>query len=60
METNPFKSPRKIEEEITAYKRERFEDYMCMVDRGEITQGLAIAALTDELALEETWRTLNP
>lgn len=45
-----YKSPRKIEEEIKQYRHRRFETYMQMVDRGELTRALAIAALRDELA----------
>jgi hypothetical protein len=47
MET--WKSPRKIEEEAKAYVMERFESYMQMVDRGELTRAIAIAALTEEV-----------
>lgn len=43
--TEQWKSPRKIEEEVKAYRAKRFEDYMQMEDRGEITRELAIAAL---------------
>lgn len=45
-----FKSPRKVEEEITGYKRKRFEDYMLDVEKGKITLALACAALRDEVA----------
>lgn len=44
-----FKSPRKIEEEIRNYKRERFEKYMTEVDDGRLTRELAIAALREEV-----------
>lgn len=44
-----WKSPRKIEEEVKAYKAKRFEDYMEMVDRGELTRELAITALREEM-----------
>ena len=43
-----FKSPRKVEEEIKQYRRDRFETYMEAADRGEITRELAIAAFRDE------------
>ena len=47
--TEQWKSPRKIEEEVKAYRAKRFEDYMQMEDRGEITRELAIAALRQEI-----------
>ncbi len=43
-----WKSPRKIEEEIKQYRRDRFEVYMQAVDRGELTRELAIAAFHEE------------
>lgn len=43
-----WKSPRKIDEEIKEYKRKRFETYMEMADRGEITRSLAIQAFKEE------------
>jgi len=48
-----WKSPRKIEEEVKLYRLKRFEDYMQMVDRGELTRILAIAALREEIAYSE-------
>lgn len=44
-----WKSPRKIEEEVKEYRAKRFEDYMQMEDRGEITRELAITALREEI-----------
>lgn len=49
MEAKPFKSPRKVEEELKVYRNQRFESYMAMADRGELTRALAIAAFRDEL-----------
>ena len=43
-----WKSPRKIEEEIKEYRRKRFETYMGMADRGEISRELEIQALKEE------------
>lgn len=44
-----WKSPRKIEEEVKEYRLKRFEDYMVMVDRGELTRELAFTALREEI-----------
>lgn len=44
-----WKSPRKIEEEVKEYREKRFEDYMQMVDRGELTRELAFTALREEI-----------
>lgn len=44
-----WKSPRKIEEEVKEYRAKRFEDYMQMVDRGEIELALACTALREEI-----------
>jgi hypothetical protein len=49
MERPDWKSPRKVAEEIRDYQRKRFEDYMQMEDRGEISRALAITALQEEL-----------
>ena len=49
METQNWKSPRKVEEEIKQYQRERFEAYMKMADDGVLTQALGITALREEL-----------
>lgn len=49
MERPDWKSPRKIEEEVKQYRAKRFEDYMQMEDRGEITRELAITALRQEI-----------
>lgn len=61
MET--YKSPRKVEEEIRAYKYKRFEDYMRMADDGTLTRELAIAAFKDEdttlLWVEDNERELS-
>jgi len=48
-----WKSPRKIEEEIREYKLKRFEDYMSMVDRGELAREIAITALREEIQYSE-------
>lgn len=47
--TGSWKSPRKIEEEIRDYQRDRFEGYMQMVDRGAMNRPLALTALREEL-----------
>lgn len=44
-----WKSPRKVEEEIRTYQRNRFEMYMQMEDAGHLTRDLAISALREEL-----------
>lgn len=44
-----WKSPRKVDEELKAYKEKRFEDYMQMVDRGELSRELALTAFREEL-----------
>lgn len=49
METPDWKSPRKVEEELRDYQRNRFEAYMRMADDGVITRELGIAALRDEM-----------
>lgn len=43
-----WKSPRK-REEVKEYRLKRFEDYMQMVDRGELTRELAFTALREEI-----------
>lgn len=43
-----FRSPRKVEEDIKKYRRDRFETYMEAVDRGELTRELALAAFREE------------
>ena len=48
-----WKSPRKIEEEVKEYRLKRFEDYMQMVDRGELTREIAITALRQEIEYSE-------
>jgi hypothetical protein len=53
METPQWKSPRKIEEEVRAYRSKRFEDYMKMEDRGEIERSIAITALREEIAYSD-------
>lgn len=58
MET--FKSKRKIEEEITNYKRKRFEDYMVMADNGALPRALAIAALRDEISYSDELTLPDP
>lgn len=49
-----FKSPRKAEEELRKQNRDRFEEYMERVDRGEMTIELAMTALKGEVGLERT------
>ena len=44
-----WKSPRKREEEVKEYREKRFEDYMQMVARGELTRELAFTALREEI-----------
>lgn len=44
-----WRSPRAIEADIRDYLRKRFEDYMCMEDRGDLSRGLAISALREEM-----------
>ena len=48
METKEWKSPRKVEEEIKAYKAGRFEYYMKLADDGTLTEEEAIQACQDE------------
>jgi hypothetical protein len=47
MET--WKSPRQVDEDLRDYTRRRFELYMMMVERGELTQTLALTALREEI-----------
>lgn len=47
--TEQWKSPRKIEEEVQEYRLKRFEDYMQLVDKGELTRELAFTALREEI-----------
>jgi GTPase Era involved in 16S rRNA processing len=49
MEQPDWRSPRKIEEDVKRYRSKRFEDYMKMEERGEITRELALAALREEI-----------
>lgn len=44
-----WRSPRKIEQEVNEYRAKRFEDYMQMVDRGELELALACTALREEI-----------
>jgi hypothetical protein len=44
-----WKSPRKVEEEIKQYQRDRFETYMQMSDDGVLERALAIIALREEI-----------
>ena len=44
-----WKSPRKINEEINKYKRDRFEWYMTEADEGRIPRAIALTALSEEL-----------
>ena len=48
-----FMSPRALEAAEKAYRAKRFEDYMQMVDRGELTRELAITAFKEELEFED-------
>lgn len=45
-----WKSPRRIDEENRLYIRKRFESYMTMEERGELTRELALRALREEIA----------
>lgn len=51
--TEEWKSPRKREEEVQEYRLKRFEDYMQMVDRGELTREIAYQALREEIEYSE-------
>lgn len=51
--TEQWKSPRKIEEEVSGYRQKRFEDYMVMADNGELTRALALTAFKEELEHSE-------
>jgi len=44
-----WKSPRKVEEEIKAYRAGRFEYYMKLADDGILSEAEAIQACKDEL-----------
>ena len=44
-----WKSPRKLEEEAKEYRLKRFEDYMKLVDSGELPRELALTALREEV-----------
>lgn len=48
-----WKSPRKVEEEVAEYRRKRFEDYMQMVDRGDLDLAIACTALREEVEYSE-------
>lgn len=48
MPENYKPSARKVEEDITLYKRERFEHHMSQADKGRITRKMAIKAMEDE------------
>lgn len=48
-----WKSPRKIEEEVKEYRLKRFEDYMQLVDKGELTRELAFIALREEIQYQD-------
>lgn len=54
-----WKSPRKIEEEVQEYRAKRFEDYMVMVDKGEITRELAFTALREEIEYSDELTRLS-
>ena len=53
MEDYTWKSPRRIELEVNAYRSKRFEDYMLQVDSGELTQAIALSALREEIEYQE-------
>lgn len=53
--TEQWKSPRKIEEEVAEYRLKRFEDYMVMVDKGELTRELAFIALREEIEASDNF-----
>ena len=44
-----WKSPRRVDEEIKLYQRERFEIHMRRADIGSTTRELAIQAMRDEI-----------
>lgn len=44
-----WKSPRKVEEEVRQYQRDRFEHYMTQEDLGLISRDMAIVALMSEI-----------
>jgi hypothetical protein len=48
--TGNWKSPRKVEEEMTLYRRRRFEFYMGLAAIGAMSQEEAIADLRSEIA----------
>jgi len=50
-----WKSPRRIAEEDRAYRHRRFESYMRMADRGELSRELAIQALREEIIYENEY-----
>lgn len=54
MEQIEWRSPRKVEQEVSQYRAKRFEDYMQMVDRGELERHIAITALREEIEYSET------
>lgn len=54
-----WKSPRKIEEEVKEYRAKRFEDYMVLVDKGELTRALAFTALREEIAYSDQLSELS-
>lgn len=49
MEKTEWKSPRRVEEEVKAYRAKRFEYYMKLSDDGMMTEAEAIQACQDEL-----------
>ena len=51
-EQSVWKSPRKIEEEIRDYQRNRFEGYMSMADFGIISREMAIRAMYNEVEID--------
>lgn len=53
-----WKSPRKREEEVQEYRAKRFEDYMVMVDKGELTREIAFTALREEIQFSEEASTV--
>lgn len=49
MEKTEWKSPRRVEEEVKAYRAKRFEYYMKLSDDGILTEEEAIQACREEL-----------
>lgn len=48
-----YMSPRAIAEAERQYRFKRFEDYMQMEDKGELTRALALTAFKEELEFND-------